>query len=82
MGSVESRKRAALMCDNSVGYFNSRVSDAGPSKMSGGASILDQLHYASALAFVWASLVVELSASESLENDKPGSKVYVHPWLG
>ena len=70
------------------GCFISRVeSDAGSKKTSGRASVLPPFERpprASPSGLVWAASVIELSASESLENSVSGIEVSVSvdPWLG
>lgn len=81
------------MCQKNVtavpdGCFNSRAgSDSGPNKMSGRISLLSLFERppdASASVLLWAGSVIELSASESFENNESDIEVSVRvdPWLG
>ena len=67
-----------------VEFFNLRAgSDTGRDKVSEMVPV-KQLPRAGAPALIWGGSVVELSASESLENNESSieASVSVEPWLG
>ena len=84
MGSTVTWKWAGLMFQQGTravqgGRFNSRTGfDAGPNKVSRGSSVsLSFGLHSSASVLVWAGSVMELSASESLENNESCAEVSV-----